>query len=63
MRSDAAEHGSSSLSSPLVEHHPVVLAADPSSCTRTGRVTSFPVVVADCEGERYLVAMLGEGAN
>jgi len=26
---------------------------------RTGRVISFPVVVADHEGERYLVAMLG----
>jgi hypothetical protein len=30
---------------------------------RTGRVISFPVVVADHEGERYLVAMLGEKAN
>ncbi|MGE5720855.1 MAG: nitroreductase/quinone reductase family protein [Sphingomonadales bacterium] len=30
---------------------------------RSGRVRSFPVVVADYEGERYLVAMLGEGAN
>lgn len=30
---------------------------------RTGKVHSFPVVVADYEGERYLVAMLGEGAN
>jgi deazaflavin-dependent oxidoreductase (nitroreductase family) len=30
---------------------------------RTGRPTSFPVVVADYEGERYLVAMLGEGVN
>jgi hypothetical protein len=29
----------------------------------TGRLTSFPVVVADYEGERYVVAMLGEGAN
>ena len=29
----------------------------------TGRPTSFPVVVADYEGERYVVAMLGEGAN
>lgn len=30
---------------------------------RTGRLLSFPVVVADYEGERYLVAMLGEEAN
>jgi hypothetical protein len=29
---------------------------------RTGRRISLPVVVADYEGERYLVAMLGEGA-
>jgi deazaflavin-dependent oxidoreductase (nitroreductase family) len=30
---------------------------------RTGRITSLPVVVADHEGERYLVAMLGEGTS
>jgi hypothetical protein len=30
---------------------------------RTGRVISFPLVVADYQGERYLVAMLGEQAN
>ena len=30
---------------------------------RTGKLRSFPVVVADYEGERYLVAMLGEGVN
>lgn len=30
---------------------------------RTGRTISFPAVVADHEGERYLVAMLGEGCN
>lgn len=30
---------------------------------RTGRLRSFPVVVADYQGERYLVAMLGQGAN
>lgn len=30
---------------------------------RSGRLRSFPVVVADHDGERYLVAMLGEGAN
>ena len=28
---------------------------------RTGRMVSLPVVIADYEGERYLVAMLGEG--
>lgn len=30
---------------------------------RTGHSISFPVVVADYQGERYLVSMLGEGAN
>ncbi|MES5819826.1 nitroreductase/quinone reductase family protein [Streptomyces sp. RG80] len=30
---------------------------------RTGRYVSFPLVVAEHEGERYLVAMLGEKAN
>ncbi len=30
---------------------------------RTGKPRSFPVVVADYQGDRYLVAMLGEGAN
>jgi hypothetical protein len=30
---------------------------------RSGRVISFPVVIADYEGDRYLVAMLGEHAN
>ncbi len=30
---------------------------------RSGRLTSRPVVVADYQGERYLVAMLGQDAN
>jgi hypothetical protein len=30
---------------------------------RTGRMLSFPLVVADYQGERYLVAMLGERSN
>jgi deazaflavin-dependent oxidoreductase (nitroreductase family) len=30
---------------------------------RTGRVLSLPLVVADAQGERYLVAMLGKDAN
>jgi hypothetical protein len=30
---------------------------------RSGRVISFPVVIAAYEGERYLVAMLGANAN
>jgi deazaflavin-dependent oxidoreductase (nitroreductase family) len=30
---------------------------------RTGRKVSFPVVVADWQGGRYLVSMLGEGTN
>lgn len=30
---------------------------------KTGRIFSFPVVVADYEGDRYLVAMLGHKTN
>lgn len=30
---------------------------------KSGRVISFPVVVADYQGERYLVAMLGQTTN
>lgn len=30
---------------------------------RSGRVISFPVVIADYENERFLVAMLGEKTN
>ena len=30
---------------------------------RSGRLIAFPVVIADHEGERYLVAMLGEETN
>jgi hypothetical protein len=30
---------------------------------RTGHLISFPLVMADYQGERYLVAMLGEGTN
>ncbi len=30
---------------------------------RSGKVVSFPVVIADYEGERYLVSMLGSEAN
>lgn len=30
---------------------------------RSGRTISFPVVIADLDGERYLVAMLGEATN
>ena len=30
---------------------------------RTGRRLSFPVVIAEYEGQRYLVAMLGRKAN
>ena len=30
---------------------------------RTGRMLSFPLVVADYQGERYLVAMLGERSS
>jgi hypothetical protein len=30
---------------------------------RTGRLISFPLVVADYQDERYLVAMLGEATN
>jgi hypothetical protein len=30
---------------------------------KSGRIVSFPVVVADYGGERYLVAMLGQQSN
>ena len=30
---------------------------------RTGRLISFPVVIADYQGDRFLVAMLGEGTS
>lgn len=30
---------------------------------RSGRMISFPLVVADYQGERYLVSMLGDNAN
>jgi deazaflavin-dependent oxidoreductase (nitroreductase family) len=30
---------------------------------RSGRTISFPIVVADHEGERYLVSMLGDNTN
>src|SRR5271156_7048093 len=30
---------------------------------KSGRIVSFPVVVADYRGERYLVSMLGQKAN
>ena len=30
---------------------------------RTGRTVSLPVVIADLDGDRYLVAMLGEGSG
>jgi hypothetical protein len=30
---------------------------------KSGRMISFPVVVADYQGERYLVAMLGQNTN
>jgi hypothetical protein len=30
---------------------------------RSGRIVSFPVVIADYAGERYLVAMLGTNTN
>lgn len=30
---------------------------------RTGRIISVPIVVADHDGERYVVSMLGEKAN
>jgi hypothetical protein len=30
---------------------------------RSGRIISFPVVVTEIEGERYLASMLGSNAN
>ncbi len=42
---------------------PTRLAALEVSGRRSGRRITLPVVIADLDGERYLVAMLGEGAN
>lgn len=42
---------------------PKRLAALQVQGRRSGRTISFPVVIADYEGERYLVSMLGEDAN
>jgi hypothetical protein len=42
---------------------PSRLAAVEVRGRRTGRLTWFPVVVAEYEGDRYLVAMLGEGTR
>jgi hypothetical protein len=42
---------------------PARLAALDVAGRRTGRVVSFPVVVADFQGERYLVSMLGDNTN
>jgi hypothetical protein len=42
---------------------PARLAALEVRGRRSGRVISFPVVIADYGGERYLVSMLGERAN
>jgi hypothetical protein len=39
------------------------LAALEVAGRRTGRIISFPVLIADHEGERFLVAMLGEDSN
>lgn len=30
---------------------------------KSGRIISFPVVIATCDGERYLVSMLGQDVN
>ena len=30
---------------------------------KSGRLISFPVVIANCDGERYLVSMLGQDVN
>jgi hypothetical protein len=35
-------------------------ASDPTECHKTGHTISFPVVVVDYLGNRYLVAMLGQ---
>jgi len=42
----------------LLPHRMATLAV---TGRRTGRTITFPVVVADLAGERYLVSMLGEG--
>jgi hypothetical protein len=42
---------------------PTRLAALEVRGRRSGKIISFPVVIADHDRERYLVAMLGEGSN
>jgi deazaflavin-dependent oxidoreductase (nitroreductase family) len=42
---------------------PAQLAVLEITGRRTGKTISFPIVVADYQGERYLVSMLGEGTN
>ena len=42
---------------------PEYLVALEVSGRRSGRIVSLPLVVASVDGERYLVSMLGEGAN
>jgi len=42
---------------------PERLAALEVTGRRTGRMVSFPVVVTDHRGERYLVSMLGDDTN
>ncbi|TCN28884.1 uncharacterized protein DUF385 [Kribbella orskensis] len=53
---DAAIYGSG-----LVLPNRLAVLAVPGR--RTGRVITMPVAIADYEGERYLVSMLGEDAN
>jgi F420H(2)-dependent quinone reductase len=55
-RADAAIYGSG-----LVLPNRLAVLAVPGR--RTGRVITMPVAIADYEGERYLVSMLGEDAN
>jgi len=43
--------------------YPRLLATLEIRGRRTGRMTSFPVAIAEYDGERYLVAMLGERSN
>jgi hypothetical protein len=54
---------------PRIRHRPLGrdLAEPPGDAgvpgRRSGRLISFPVVIANHDGERYLVAMLGEHTN
>lgn len=52
---------SAALAAAGLVHHG--LARLETTGRKTGKITSLPVVVAEVDGERYLVSMLGEDVN